>query len=86
MASSSEHAPALREPAAFAAAVIDWQRTHGRHDLPWQQQQPDAPDPYRVWLSEIMLQQTQVATVRGYFARFVERFPDCGSTCRSAAR
>ncbi len=53
--------------------VIDWQREHGRHDLPWQTQ---PPDPYRVWLSEIMLQQTQVATVRGYFTRFVERFPD----------
>ncbi|MEP6559258.1 MAG: A/G-specific adenine glycosylase, partial [Burkholderiales bacterium] len=66
----------MREPAAFAAAVIDWQRIHGRHDLPWQQQQPEEPDPYRVWLSEIMLQQTQVATVRDYFVRFVERFPD----------
>lgn len=43
---------------------------HGRNDLPWQNTQ----DPYRVWLSEIMLQQTQVVTVRGYFARFVERF------------
>jgi A/G-specific adenine glycosylase len=45
---------------------------HGRNDLPWQNTQ----DPYRVWLSEIMLQQTQVVTVRGYFTRFVERFPD----------
>ncbi len=68
-------APALRDPAAFAAAVVDWQRTHGRHDLPWQQ----PPDPYRVWLSEIMLQQTQVATVRAYFLRFVDRFPDVAS-------
>ncbi len=76
MGSGSDHAPVLREPAAFAAAVIDWQRIHGRHDLPWQQQQPEEPDPYRVWLSEIMLQQTQVATVRDYFVRFVERFPD----------
>ena len=70
---ASAAAPALRQPAAFAAAVIDWQRAHGRHDLPWQTQ---PPDPYRVWLSEIMLQQTQVATVRSYFTRFVERFPD----------
>ena len=45
---------------------------HGRNDLPWQNTQ----DPYRVWLSEIMLQQTQVVTVRGYFTRFMERFPD----------
>ena len=65
-------APALRAPAGFSAAVVDWQRMHGRHDLPWQQ----PPDPYRVWLSEIMLQQTQVTTVRAYFMRFIERFPD----------
>ncbi|MBK6999775.1 MAG: A/G-specific adenine glycosylase [Rhodoferax sp.] len=52
--------------------MVAWQRGHGRHDLPWQNTQ----DPYRVWLSEIMLQQTQVATVRGYYARFIERFPD----------
>jgi A/G-specific adenine glycosylase len=45
---------------------------HGRHNLPWQGTQ----DPYRVWLSEVMLQQTQVSTVLGYYARFLERFPD----------
>jgi len=56
----------------FATHVVAWQMRHGRNDLPWQNTQ----DPYRVWLSEIMLQQTQVVTVRGYFARFVERFPD----------
>lgn len=56
----------------FAARVVAWQRLHGRHDLPWQH----TADPYRVWLSEVMLQQTQVATVRTYFTRFVERFPD----------
>jgi A/G-specific adenine glycosylase len=56
----------------FAAQVVEWQMRHGRNDLPWQNTQ----DPYRVWLSEIMLQQTQVVTVRGYFARFVERFPN----------
>jgi len=49
-----------------------WQRSHGRHDLPWQ----GTRDPYRVWLSEVMLQQTQVATVRDYYMRFVARFPD----------
>ncbi|MCF8208845.1 MAG: A/G-specific adenine glycosylase [Rhodoferax sp.] len=55
----------------FAASVVAWQKTRGRNDLPWQASQ----DPYRVWLSEIMLQQTQVVTVRAYFTRFVERFP-----------
>ncbi len=56
----------------FADAVVAWQRRHGRHHLPWQ----GTRDPYRVWLSEIMLQQTQVATVIGYYERFVARFPD----------
>lgn len=56
----------------FAARIVRWQREHGRHDLPWQQN----ADAYRVWLSEVMLQQTQVATVVPYFLRFVERFPD----------
>ena len=55
----------------LAARVIAWQRAHGRHDLPWQ----NTRDPYRIWLSEIMLQQTQVAAVIGYYARFLERFP-----------
>jgi A/G-specific adenine glycosylase len=58
-------------PSDFARRVIDWQRTHGRHDLPWQ----NTRDAYRVWLSEIMLQQTQVSAVLGYYARFLERFP-----------
>lgn len=58
--------------AGLAGRVVDWQRSHGRHALPWQ----NTRDPYRVWLSEIMLQQTQVATVLGYYARFLERFPD----------
>ena len=56
----------------IAGDVVRWQRTHGRHTLPWQ----DTRDPYRVWLSEIMLQQTQVSVVLGYYARFLERFPD----------
>ncbi|HEX7417787.1 MAG TPA: A/G-specific adenine glycosylase [Steroidobacteraceae bacterium] len=55
-----------------AAALIAWHARGGRHDLPWQQE----PTPYRVWVSEIMLQQTQVATVMRYFGRFIERFPD----------
>ncbi len=56
----------------FAEALIDWQKQHGRHQLPWQRTR----DAYRIWLSEIMLQQTQVATVIPYYARFLERFPD----------
>lgn len=59
-------------PFDFAHAVTEWQERHGRHGLPWQNTQ----DPYRVWLSEIMLQQTQVATVLGYFDRFLSRFPN----------
>lgn len=55
----------------FARRVVLWQRTHGRHGLPWQATQ----DPYRVWLSEVMLQQTQVTTVLGYYERFVSQFP-----------
>nr|WP_315493683.1 A/G-specific adenine glycosylase [uncultured Rhodoferax sp.] len=55
----------------FATQVVAWQRQHGRNTLPWQNTQ----DPYRVWLSEIMLQQTQVVTVIGYFAKFLERCP-----------
>ncbi|MBV8047994.1 MAG: A/G-specific adenine glycosylase [Paludibacterium sp.] len=54
----------------FAVRLIDWQQRHGRHDLPWQ-----VSDPYRVWLSEIMLQQTQVASVLSYYDRFLQAFP-----------
>jgi A/G-specific adenine glycosylase len=54
----------------FARTLIAWHRDHGRHDLPWQ----NTRDPYRVWLSEIMLQQTQVRTVIGYYGRFLQRF------------
>jgi len=56
----------------FASRLLAWHEHHGRHDLPWQVDR----DPYRVWLSEVMLQQTQVATVIPYFLRFCERFPD----------
>jgi A/G-specific adenine glycosylase len=64
-------APASWNALPFAERVIRWQRSHGRSGLPWQ----ETRDPYRVWLSEIMLQQTQVATVLAYYARFLERFP-----------
>lgn len=59
----------------FATRIVAWQREHGRHDLPWQ----NTRDPYVIWLSEIMLQQTQVATVIPYFKRFLARFPDIES-------
>ena len=60
---------------SFATRLLDWFETDGRHDLPWQQHQTDTPNPYIVWLSEVMLQQTQVKTVLPYFARFMESFP-----------
>ena len=56
---------------AFAPTLVAWQVKHGRHHLPWQRTR----NPYHVWLSEIMLQQTQVATVMGYFERFLEQLP-----------
>src|SRR5438309_298586 len=62
----------LRDALSFAERVVAWQKQHGRHSLPWQ----NTRDPYRVWLSEIMLQQTQVATVLAYYERFTARFPD----------
>lgn len=55
----------------FAAKIVAWQKAHGRHDLPWQ----GTRDPYRIWLAEIMLQQTQVATVIPYYLRFLSHFP-----------
>ncbi len=59
----------------FAPRLLAWFETSGRHDLPWQQHQTDTPNPYIVWLSEVMLQQTQVKTVLPYFARFMNSFP-----------
>ena len=59
----------------FATGLIAWQRRAGRRDLPWQ----NTRDPYRIWLSEVMLQQTQVATVIPYFERFIAAFPDVAS-------
>lgn len=55
----------------FANRLIAWQKLHGRHDLPWQ----NTRDPYAIWVSEIMLQQTQVTAVIGYYQRFMQRFP-----------
>jgi A/G-specific adenine glycosylase len=64
---------------SFADLLIAWQREHGRHDLPWQASR----DPYRIWLSEIMLQQTQVVTVIPYFERFIARFPTIDALARA---
>jgi A/G-specific adenine glycosylase len=71
-----QSAAATADPAdptpAFGERIVAWQRVHGRNALPWQHTR----DPYRVWLSEVMLQQTQVATVLGYYERFLARFPE----------
>ena len=56
----------------FASALIAWQRKHGRHGLPWQ----GSRDPYRIWLAEVMLQQTQVAAVIPYYERFIKKYAD----------
>ncbi|HET7200153.1 MAG TPA: A/G-specific adenine glycosylase [Burkholderiales bacterium] len=65
---------------AFAGKLVRWQARHGRHDLPWQRTR----DPYRIWISEVMLQQTQVGTVIPYFRRFLARFPDVESLASAA--
>ncbi|HSW11221.1 MAG TPA: A/G-specific adenine glycosylase [Solimonas sp.] len=67
--------------APFAERLLVWFDRHGRHDLPWQHPRT----PYRVWLSEIMLQQTQVATVVPYFERFLQRFPDAAALAAAPA-
>src|SRR5271165_5331765 len=63
--------PMSGAPEGFAERLLRWFGRHGRKSLPWQKD----PTPYRVWVSEVMLQQTQVATVIPYFERFMERFP-----------
>jgi A/G-specific adenine glycosylase len=68
-------------PATIAPRLLAWHAQAGRHDLPWQQNR----SPYRVWVSEIMLQQTQVATVIPYFERFMRRFPDVRSLADAPA-
>src|SRR5258708_2904849 len=72
-----------RSPSAspsFATRVARWQRRHGRRGLPWQATR----DPYCIWLSEIMLQQTQVATALPYFERFVAHFPTLAALARAS--
>src|ERR1700757_5148843 len=70
----------LADP-SFSADLIRWQKKHGRHSLPWQ----NTRDAYRIWLSEIMLQQTQVAAVIPYYQRFLESFPDVASLAAAPA-
>ena len=72
---------AVAEDPEFSADVVRWQKTHGRHALPWQ----NTRDAYRIWLSEIMLQQTQVAAVIPYYQRFLEHFPDVASLASAPA-
>ena len=67
--------------AEIAPRLLAWYDRHGRKNLPWQ-----GRGAYHVWISEIMLQQTQVATVLPYYERFVARFPDLRSLARCAAR
>src|SRR3982751_5121349 len=67
-------------PESFCRRVIRWQERHGRRDLPWQ----NTRDAYRIWLSEVMLQQTQVATVIPYYERFLARFPTVAELARAS--
>ena len=75
MFASTAPVPAVAPPASWAQRLVAWFAQHGRRDLPWQ----GTRDAYRIWLSEIMLQQTQVATVIPYYQRFVATFPDVGA-------
>lgn len=70
----------MQQPGNFARLVLDWFDNHGRRDLPWQLE----TSPYRVWVSEIMLQQTQVQTVIPYFERFMQSFPDVAALANAA--
>ena len=65
----------------IASRLVAWQRKHGRHGLPWQ----NTRDPYRVWLSEIMLQQTQVTAVLDYYQRFLSQFPTVKALAQAPA-
>ena len=69
----------MSESTPFAAKLLAWFDIHGRKHLPWQSN----PTPYRVWVSEVMLQQTQVATVIPYFERFMQRFPTIDDLARA---
>ncbi len=70
-----DHKLSEKQCREFASTVLEWFEVHGRKHLPWQQN----PTPYRVWVSEIMLQQTQVTTVIPYFERFMQRYEHVGA-------
>ena len=74
-AATAKDPPVNLDPAQFSERLLRWFAAHGRHTLPWQEN----PIPYRVWVSEVMLQQTQVATVIPYYERFMARFPQVSS-------
>ena len=80
MSAAVATAPGTAARPDFFERLVAWQRQHGRHGLPWQ----GTRDPYRVWLSEIMLQQTQVSTVLDYYPRFLQRFPDLKALAQAA--
>ncbi|XDJ36555.1 MAG: A/G-specific adenine glycosylase [Burkholderia sp.] len=79
--STAPVAPVTPLAASFTTRLIAWQHEHGRHDLPWQ----NTRDPYRIWLSEIMLQQTRVSTVVPYYQRFLHHFPDVAALATALA-
>jgi A/G-specific adenine glycosylase len=64
----------------FSSRLVAWQKIHGRHDLPWQ----NTRNPYAIWISEIMLQQTQVTAVIAYYARFMARFPNIATLANAS--
>jgi A/G-specific adenine glycosylase len=68
-----------RKQPSFSSRLVAWQKRHGRHDLPWQ----GTRDAYRIWVSEVMLQQTQVSAVVSYYRNFMTRFPDVAALARS---
>ena len=72
--SSKNNSPTHRK--SFANTIITWQKNNGRHNLPWQQVERN---PYKIWVSEVMLQQTQASTVVPYYCRFIQSFPDIRS-------
>ena len=72
-------APSPNDKTNFVIPLINWQQEYGRHNLPWQK----THDPYKIWISEIMLQQTQVKSVIPYYENFINRFPDIPSLARA---
>ncbi len=78
--SNSSNAGSNLSNADFSSRLITWQKQYGRHDLPWQ----NTTDPYAIWVSEIMLQQTQVAAVIGYYSKFMQRFPTIASLAQAS--